>query len=100
MSDGARKVDAERRVAKERLDRRIRGLAALSDEQLIADAPANNTFSYPWHEMEMQRRLKDSIDALVTESRRTRWWGFWGTVAIAALTVVLIALTVVLAVRS
>ena len=54
-----------------RLDNRIRELAKkLSDEQLIAEVAANKTWSYPWHEMEMQRRLKDSIDALATESRR------------------------------
>lgn len=100
MSDGAKKVEADRRAAQERLDKRIRGLAALSDEELIAQASARTPVSFPWHEMEMQRRLKDSIEAQTAESRRARWWGFWGSVAIGALTVVLIALTVVLAVRS
>ena len=60
------------------MDRKVRGLAALTDEELIAQASANNTFAYPWHEMEMQLRLKDSIDALAVESRRSRWWGVLG----------------------
>jgi hypothetical protein len=78
----------------------LKGIAALSDDDLIAGTEAQVSFATPYHQMEMQRRLKDSIDALAAESRRARWWGFWGTVAIGVLTAVLIALTVVLAVRS
>jgi hypothetical protein len=48
----------------------------------------------------MQRRLKDSIDGLTRETARARCWAFWGSVSIAALTVVLIALTVVLALKA
>jgi len=40
--------------------------------------------------MEMQRRLKDSIEGLTRETARARWWAFWGSAAaITALTVVL-----------
>lgn len=77
------------------------GLQSMTDEELIATAPPRNGLSSrPDHEMEMQRRLKDSIDALTEEAHRTRWWGFWGTVAIGVLTAALTALTVVLAVRA
>jgi hypothetical protein len=31
---------------------------------------------------------------------KARWWAFWGPVAIAALTVVLVVLTVVLALKA
>jgi hypothetical protein len=71
----------------------------MTDEELISAAEARTSLSHPYHEMEMQRRLKDSIDALALETRRARWWAFWGTVAIVLLTAVLIALTVVLAVH-
>jgi hypothetical protein len=74
-------------------------LQSMSDEELIAAAEARTSLSHPYHEMEMQRRLKDSIDALALETRRARWWAFWGTVAIGVLTAVIIALTVVLAVH-
>jgi hypothetical protein len=47
--------------------------------------------------MEMQRRLKDSIEGLTRETARARWWAFWGSAAITALTVVL---TVVLALKA
>ena len=56
--------------------------------------------AFPWHEMEMQRRLKDSIERLTAETSLARWWAFWRTVTIGLLTLVLIALTVILAVRS
>lgn len=76
-----------------------RGLQSLTDEELIASAPALSSLSDSHHDMEMQRRLKDSIDALTWEARRARWWAFWGIVALGVLTAVLIALTVVTAVR-
>jgi hypothetical protein len=47
--------------------------------------------------MEMQRRLKDSIMELTRETARARWWAFWAALAIVALTLVLVALTIVLA---
>ena len=78
MSDGAQRVRKEQQAVEERLDARIRGLASLSDEQLIAQAPARTPVAFPWHEMEMQRRLKDSIEALTREASRARWWAFWG----------------------
>jgi hypothetical protein len=78
----------------------LKGLAALSDDDLIAGTEIQASFVTPYHQMEMQRRLKDSIDALAAESRRARWWGLWGTVGIGILTAALIALTVVLIVRS
>ena len=99
MKDGERKLEAERRAANERVKSRIGHLASLSDEDLIAEAPARTPVAFPWHEMEMQRRLKVAITALTAESRQARWWAFWGTIAIGLLTVVLIALTIVLAVN-
>jgi hypothetical protein len=71
----------------------------MTDEELISAAEARTSLSHPYHEMEMQRRLKDSIDALTLETCRARWWAFWGAVATGVLTVALVALTVVLAVR-
>jgi hypothetical protein len=77
----------------------VRGLRELTDDELIAQA-APPRLSPPRHEMEMQRRLKDSIEALTTETAKARWWAFWGSVVIGALTVVLVALTVVLALKA
>jgi hypothetical protein len=37
---------------------KINRLRALTDDELIADAPARTSLSHPDHEMEMQRRLK------------------------------------------
>ena len=48
----------------------------------------------------MQRRLKDSIEQLTKETARARWWAFWGSVAIAALTIVLVVLTIVLVLKA
>jgi len=36
----------------------VRGLRELTDDELIAQAPARSSISYPHHEMEMQRVLK------------------------------------------
>ena len=77
-----------------------RGLRDLPDDELIAQAQARTSLSHPYHEMEMQRRLKDSIEALTTETARARWWAFWGSLAIGALTLVLVALTIVLALKA
>jgi hypothetical protein len=99
-SDGAKIARAEQQAAKERLDAKIRGLASLSDEELMAKAPARAPFAFPWHEMEMQRRLKDSIEGLTKETAKARWWALWGSAAIAALTVVLVVLTIVLAMKA
>jgi hypothetical protein len=73
-----------------------RSLQALADEELIARAPARSSLSHAYHEMEMQRRLKDSIEAQPVESRKARIWAAWGTAGLAVLTVVLIWLTIVL----
>jgi hypothetical protein len=71
-------------------------LRSLTDDELIAAAEARTSMSHPYHEMEMQRRLKDAILAQISESRKGRIWGAWGAAAIAMLTAVLIVLTVVL----
>jgi hypothetical protein len=79
---------------------RVRGLRALTDDELIAQAPPQSSLSRPAHQMEMQRRLKDSIEGLTKETAKARWWAFWGSAAIAALTVVLVVLTIVLALKA
>jgi hypothetical protein len=71
-------------------------LQDLTDQDLIASAPAQSSLSRPYAQMEMQRRLKDSIEALTAESKKSRIWSAWGTAVIAALTTVIIVLTVVL----
>ncbi len=75
----------------------VRDLSNLSDVELIATDP-----SIPGakHQMEMQRRLKVAIEALTAETVLGRKVATWLAVIIAALTAVLVALTVVLAVRS
>ena len=79
----------------------VRGLQDLTDDELIAQTRGqSSTAPAPHHEMEMQRRLKDSIDELTKETSRARWWAFWGSLAIGVLTVVLVVLTVVLALRA
>lgn len=37
-----------------------RSLRDLADDELIAQAEARTSLSHPYHEIEMQRRLKDS----------------------------------------
>jgi hypothetical protein len=79
----------------------VRGLRDLTDDELIAQTRGqSSTAPAPHHEMEMQRRLKDSIEELTKETSRARWWAFWGSVAIGALTLVLVALTIVLALKA
>ena len=75
----------------------VHGLSSLSDVELIATDP-----SIPGakHQMEMQRRLKVAIEALTAETVVGRKVATWVAVIIAALTAVLVALTIVLAVRS
>jgi hypothetical protein len=77
-----------------------RRLQSLSDDELIAEVRPQSSLSRPVHEMEMQRRLKDSIEGLTKETARARWWAFWGSLAIGALTLVLVALTIVLAMKA
>jgi hypothetical protein len=100
MRDGARVVRAEQQAAGERLNARIHGLAELSDEDLIAKTPARTPVTFPFHEMEMQRRLKVAIQEQTAESVRARRAANRIGIALVALTIVLVALTVVLAVRS
>ena len=82
----------------------INQLARLGDAELIAQAPG---IPSPSHEMEMNRRLKAAIGDLTGEivtfresSDRASRRIFWLTVGIAVLTAALVALTVVLALRS
>jgi len=104
MRDGARRTEDKQRALGAQLAAQRRtvaqNLAALSDEELITTAQARTSLSRPYNEMEMQRRLKDAIQELTKETTRARIWAAWGTAALAALTVVLVALTVVLAVGS
>jgi hypothetical protein len=79
---------------------RINNLRALSEDELIAQAPNRTPLSSPDHEMELQRRLKDSIEALTAETTKARIWAAWGTGVLGALTLVLVALTIVLALRN
>lgn len=78
--------------------------AQLGDAELIAQAPG---FPGPGYEMEMSRRLKVAITNLTGEivrflesSDRASNRIFWLTVFVAVLTAALVALTVVLAVKS
>jgi methyl coenzyme M reductase gamma subunit len=93
---GAQKAVAEADAAHKRVTAGVRSLRDLSDDELIAKVGPRNTFTSPVEEMEMQRRLKDAVLAQIAESRRGRIWGAWGTVVMALLAIVGIALTVVL----
>jgi len=79
-------------------------LAALGDAELIATNPGR---ANPTHEMELTRRLKEAITGLTAETvaarksadrASTRIVGL--TAAVAVMTAAILALTVVLAVRS
>jgi len=96
-SGSAKRTARATREARHKAVAAAHGLQSMSDEELIA--PARTSLSHPHHEMEMQRRLRDSILALTLETCRSRWWALWGTVAIGLLTAVLIVLTVVLAMK-
>jgi hypothetical protein len=78
---------------------RVTALQGLPDAELIASAPVRTGLDRPDHEMEMQRRLKESVVALTAESRKARVWAAWGTGAMVALTIALIVLTVALLVK-
>ena len=75
----------------------VRGLSELSDVELIVRDP---TIPGARHQMEMQRRLKVAIEALTAETVLGRKAANRAAVMIIILTAVLVALTVVLAVRS
>jgi hypothetical protein len=93
----------------------IRELARLSDDELIAQTPANTSLSRPLPQMEMSRRLKDAVEALTAELvmfressdnaarqscaaagklARLTWMIIVLTVAVAGLTAALVVLTV------
>ena len=74
----------------------VRQMADLSDAELIA-----TDYSIPSvrNQMEMQRRLKVAIEALTVETVLGRKAANRAAVMIVGLTAVLVALTVVLAVR-
>jgi len=74
----------------------VRRLSDLSDEELIATDPA---IPGAKHQMEMQRRLKVALQALTAETVIARKSANRGALIIVALTAVLVALTVVLALR-
>jgi hypothetical protein len=88
------------RAGRERSVSRVRGLWELTDDELIATSPARSSLSYAHNEMEMQRRLKDSIVALTEETAKARRWSLGESVVIGLLTLVLVALTIVLALKA
>jgi hypothetical protein len=90
----------EAAAARQRAVSGVRSLRDLTDDELIAQAPARTSLSQPHHEMEMQRRLKDSIEALTAETKLARRSATRWSLAIAALTAVILALTVVLALKT
>jgi hypothetical protein len=94
------KAAVARVAASERRLSRVLGLREMTDDELILRSPARSSLSYAHEEMEMQRRLKDSVEALTRETAKARWWAFWGSVVIGVLTLVLVALTIVLALKA
>ena len=75
----------------------VRGLSDFSDEELIATDP---TIPGARHQMEMQRRLKVAIQDLTAETVSARRSADRAAVILVVLTAALVALTVVLALRS
>jgi hypothetical protein len=92
----AQKVAAAADAARRNDAAMVNHLRGLTDDELIAAAEARTSMSHPYHEMEMQRRLKDTTLTQIAESRKGRIWGAWGTAVMALLAIVGIALTVVL----
>lgn len=79
----------------------VRGLRDLTDDELIAQTRGqNSTAPAPHHEMEMQRRLKDAIHALTIEAKLSRRSADRWSLIIVVLTAVIVALTVVLALKA
>lgn len=87
-------------AARERGIALARGLQSLSDDELISQAQARTSLSYPYHEMEMQRRLKDSIQELTAETRLSRRSSDRWSLIIAVLTAAIVAFTIVLALKA
>jgi hypothetical protein len=75
----------------------VRQMANISDAELIA---TDLSIPSARNQMEMQRRLKVAIETLTAETILGRKAANRAAVTIVALTAVLVALTVVLAVRS
>jgi hypothetical protein len=75
----AQKVAAATDAARQHDAAMVNHLRGLTDDELIAAAEARTSLSHPYHEIEMQRRLKDATLAQVAESRKGRIWGAWGT---------------------
>jgi hypothetical protein len=75
----------------------IRELARLSDDELIAQTPANTSLSRPLPQMEMSRRLKDAVEALTAELVMFRESSDAAAGKLARLTWVIIVLTVAVA---
>jgi uncharacterized Zn finger protein len=97
---GEQKAERAAAVARQQGVSNVRGLRGLTDDELIAQAPARTGLSQPHHEMEMQRRLKDAIVELTTEARRSRRSSDRWSLIIVVLTAVIVALTVVLALKA
>jgi hypothetical protein len=74
----------------------VNRLRTLTDDELITDAPNRTSLSRADHEMEMQRRLKDAIEANTREGAAGRRAANRIGWILVALTLVLVALTVVL----
>lgn len=82
-------------VAAMRLDG-VRKLSDVPDDELIA---TDTSIPSAQHQMEMQRRLKVAIERLTGETVAARKSANRAALAVIVLTAVLVALTVVLAVR-
>jgi hypothetical protein len=63
-------MTAEAAAARRRRVSRVRSFRELSDDELTGQAQSRTSLSGPHHEMEMQRRLKDSIEALTAETAK------------------------------
>jgi hypothetical protein len=101
VRDGEEKGRQLARQAHQQQLSKAQRLRGMSDDEVIGSVSSSTSFGYhPRNEMEMQRRLKDSIEALTAESRRARIWAAWGSGILAALTLVLGALTIVLAMKA
>ena len=91
----------------QRRDDEVSSLSLLSDKDLIVKSAARTSMSHPDHEMEMQRRLKDAVELLTGEIITSRKSAdklagrvVFLNVLLVIMTAVLVALTIVLAVRS
>jgi hypothetical protein len=93
---GEQKASADAGAAHKRYVAQINDLRELPDDELIAKIGPRNTFTAPHAEMEMQRRLKDAIEANTREGAAGRRAANRIGWILIVLTLVLVALTVVL----